>query len=110
MFDARRFMSTRATFAAISVVLALVFWRWMGGGVEVEREAVSAVVVAPEDAASVATDAAALPTVLVELDDGRRVRLMVTGAMPAPGEVVQLWRSRTDQGTESYSLQGPSTR
>ncbi len=110
MFNARSHMSIRATFAAVSVVLALAFWRLMGGGPEVEREAVSGVVVAPEVAASAVADTAALQTVMIELEDGRRVRVMVTGAMPAPGEAVQLWRSRTDQGSETYSLQGLATR
>jgi len=110
MFDARSFMTTRATLAAVSVVLALVFWRFMGGGTEVEREAVSGVVVPPEVAAHAAADTAALQTVMIELSDGRHVRVMVTGAMPLPGETVQLWRSRTDQGTEIYSLQGVATR
>ncbi|MBA4266079.1 MAG: hypothetical protein C0453_13440 [Comamonadaceae bacterium] len=110
MFNARSYMSIRATFAAVSVVLALAFWRLMGGGTEVERVAVSGVVVAPEGALNAVADTVALPTVMVELNDGRRVRVMVTGAMPPPGEAVQLWRSRTDQGTETYSLQGVATR
>lgn len=109
MFNARSYMSIRATFAAVSVVLALVFWRLMGGGTEVEREAVSGVVV-PEAPASATADTTSLQTVMIELSDGRRVRVMVTGAMPSAGEAVQLWRSRTDQGTESYSLQGAATR
>lgn len=110
MFNARSYMSIRATFAAVSVVLALVFWRLMGGGTEVEREAVSGVVVVPEAPASATADTTSLQTVMIELSDGRRVRVMVTGAMPSAGEAVQLWRSRTDQGTESYSLQGAATR
>lgn len=110
MFNARSHMSIRATFAAVSVVLALAFWRLMGGGTEVERDAVSGVVVAPEAAASATPDTGSLQTVMIELDDGRRVRVMVTGSMPPPGEAVQLWRSRTDQGTEIYSLQGAASR
>lgn len=110
MFNARSYMTIRATFAAVSVVLALAFWRLMGGGAEVERDAVSGVVMAPEAAASAVADTAMLHTVMIELNDGRRVRVMVTGAMPPPGEVVQLWRSRTDLGTEIYSLQGAATR
>ena len=110
MFNARSYMSIRATFAAVSVVLALAFWRLMGSGTEVEREAVSGVVVAPEAAASAVAGTATLQTVMIELNDGRRVRVMVAGAMPAPGEAVQLWRSRTDPGTEIYNLQDVATR
>ncbi|WP_304912554.1 hypothetical protein [Hydrogenophaga sp.] len=103
-------MAIRATFAAVSVVLALAFWRLMGDGTEVERDAVSGVVMAPEAATSAVADTAMLQTVMIELGDGRRVRVRVTGAMPPPGEAVQLWRSRTDQGTEIFSLQGEATR
>ncbi|HMN92049.1 MAG TPA: hypothetical protein PKC60_02355 [Hydrogenophaga sp.] len=109
MFDARSFMTTRATLAALVLLLALAFWRCSGGGVTVEREAVSGVVL-PSDAPSSGASAAALATVRVELGDGRQVRVLVTGAMPAPGETVQLWRSRTDQGGESYSLQVEGSR
>ena len=110
MFNARSYMSIRATFAAVSVVLALAFWRLMGSGTEVEREAVSGVVVAPEAAASAVAGTATLQTVMIELNDGRRVRLMVTGAIPAPGEAVQLWRCRAAPATEIYNLQGVATR
>jgi len=109
MFDARSFMNTRASLAALMLLLVLAFWRCSGGGVEVAREAVSGVVL-PSEAAVSGAQGAALATVLVELGDGRQVRVLVTGAMPAPGEAVQLWRSRTEQGTESYSLQDLSTR
>ncbi|TNF63323.1 MAG: hypothetical protein EP306_01435 [Burkholderiales bacterium] len=109
MIDARSHMTTRAIFAALVVIIALAVWRCTGGGAEVQREAVGGVVL-PSDAPPSGTPGPALATVLVELDDGRRVRVLATGAVPAPGEVVQLWRSRTDQGAESYSLQGAASR
>lgn len=109
MFDARSFMTTRATLAALMLLLVLAFWRCSGGGVTVEREAVTGVVL-PSDAPSSGTPGASLATVVVELGDGQQVRVLVTGALPAPGETVQLWRSRTDQGGESYSLQGTASR
>ena len=109
MFDARSFMTTRATLAALMLLLVLAFWRCSGGGVTAEREIVSGVVL-PSDAPSTAAPAAALATVMVELGDGRQVRVLVTGALPAPGETVQLWRSRNDQGGESYGLLPEGTR
>jgi hypothetical protein len=109
MFDARSFMTTRASLAALMLLLVLAFWRCSGGGVEVEREAIAGVVL-PSDAPSSGAPGSALATVMVELGDGRRVRVLVTGTMPAPGETVQLWRSRTDQGDENYSLQGAASR
>lgn len=102
MSYARHFMTTRASLAALLLGLLLLVGLWQQAGTE---ETVSQTVQGKVlSAGDQTTGTQALPTLLVELDDGRQVRLLHTGRQWQAGESVQLRRSISNHGTESYQL------
>lgn len=102
MSYARQYMTTRATLAALLMGGLLLFGLWMQEeAAEARVETVQGRILVSDPQAP---DTQALPTLLVELEDGRQVRLLLTGRRPQVGERVQLQRITSGQGTESYQL------
>jgi hypothetical protein len=102
MSYAQSYMTTRATLAALLLGGLLLGGLWMREDArEASVDVVQGKVLA---AAGTADHASALPTLLIELDDGQRVRLMPGGRLPQAGETVQLQRVVSGQGEQSYRL------
>lgn len=102
MSYAQSYMTTRATLAALLLGGLLLGGLWMREDArEASVDVVQGKVLA---AAGTAEQANALPTLLIELDDGQRVRLMPGGRLPQAGEMVQLQRVVSVEGEQSYRL------
>jgi hypothetical protein len=100
---AHRYINARATLAVLVLLAALFFGL---RGQDAQRSAVAVPVQATVVAADApATGAAALPTFVVELADGTRVRLAAGNRLLAVGETVTLLQTTAGDGARRYQLQ-----
>jgi hypothetical protein len=100
---AHRDINTRASLVVVVLLVAIFFGlRNQGAQRGAGAASVQATVVAAEASG---TASVALPTILVELPGGMRVRLPAGNRSMSPGEVVTLRQTPAADGSRRYQLQ-----